>query len=153
MAKIKVIRDWVLVGDLGIPDTTPEGLVLPDMPGAAGRYMGMEIRFGQVVSTGPGRIVYRKKTTEFTNRSGKKTRAVENVGGGKFIPYNGPKVGEIVIYKRSSGLKMSVKVDTDFGECWSRTLDQDMLFGVVEDFKPWWDVESAQKDPGLEFSG
>lgn len=155
IAKVRPINDWVIVGDFGHPDRTESGTI--EIPGVKGnndaRYNHYPFRFGQVVSHGPGRATTKRKTTIFRSRAdGRVVTSSPKVAHGEFIPYDGPPVGSIVMYSRNHGVKFQYQVETDFGACWGRTLDQEQLIAVVDDFTPWWDVEACQVDPWSDFS-
>lgn len=151
---VRPIRDWVVVGDLGQPNVSESGLIhFPDPLNADyHRYRQQEFRFGVIVATGEGRVTRETKDVEFRQRTGRVVKARRDVGAGRFIPYDGPPVGAVVIYRRSHGLKFAYEVGTEFGRCWARTLDQSMLIATIEDFSPWWDVEESQIHPDVEFS-
>jgi len=151
--RIRTIRDWVVVADLGQPLTTEGGVYLPDFMENSGRYNHDEIRLGVIVSNGPGRTTAKTEKVQFLNRA-KKTmqEAIRRSGFRRFIPYDGPPIGTVVMYKRNHGIKVEVEVESPWGKCWARILDQDMLMSVVEDFVPWWDVEASQVHPDQNFS-
>jgi len=128
---IRALSFFIYLAELGQPDVSKGGIVLPDGEEASGRYFDSEWRFGLVLAVGPG------------HRSRK----------GKLIPMGEPMVGDVVMYSRRVGQKLDMQYDhPEYGRLWIRVIDKNQCDCVVEDFVPWWDPEKCQKSPKMHFN-
>lgn len=127
------LREMIVVAELGQPDRSPGGIYYGDYEWAS--YKASEWRYGQVIGIGPGKIDRR----------------------GRRQPMPELRIGDIVLYSRRHGSRLPASIrfrHSDFPEgLLIRILDPQKTMGVVEDFRPWWDVQRRQLDPALHFSG
>lgn len=133
--KLRPLKDFIYVASLGQPDMSEGGLYLGDDPNTFGRYKHSDSRYGIVIAIGPGRPVYVSKL--------KRVRYI--------VP--GVKLGDVVLFSRRMGSRLGGGIKFK-PEGWGfkqplyiRVLDTDKIAAIVEDFKPWWNVEESQLDP------
>jgi co-chaperonin GroES (HSP10) len=143
---IKPIKDFLYVVEYGQPNRSEGGIILGnvEMIGASedtefGRYRMSEFRFGKVVAIGPGKPRWDKKSKR------------------EFTPEIDIELGDVVLYSRRFGSRLGkerrFKVPEYKVPLNVRVFDISQIIGVVEDFKPWWDVEESQLDPDGVMTG
>jgi len=129
---VRPLRIFIWVQEFGQPNRSEGGIYFGEASMVAttsntklgeesfAAYRVSEWRYGRVVAVGPG-----------------------YVHKGKFVPLTEPDPGDIVMFSRRHGTRMSMKHDG----LWIRVLDPLQIVGVCEDFEPWWDVEECQRSP------
>ena len=130
---VRARKDFIFVAEYGQPDRSAGGILLGEANFSV--YRHHNLRYGEVLSVGPGRVNDK----------------------GVLLPMPDLAIGDVVIFSRKVGSRLAMRYKHPTYQhpdgLLIRVLDPMKCLAIARDFRPWWDVEKAQVDPGIWFSG